>query len=142
MRDLARGTDGDRMARHIATGLASVLVAAALAGGARLWTLGEHCTESRARLDAAESSLRELHERVGRYPAPSDVIGNRERIAVVERDLRGHTETATDWRGRIERLEAQVHEITTRATARPDPFTGTMGRALESRIERLEQKKR
>jgi len=39
---------------------------------------------------------------------------------------------------RITNLEQQVYEIKTKPSSRPDPFTGTMGRALEKRIIELE----
>ena len=35
----------------------------------------------------------------------------------------------------IERLDQQVHELTTYPAARPDKFTGTMGRELEERLD-------
>ena len=39
---------------------------------------------------------------------------------------------------RINRLEDKVYEISTKASARPDPFTGTDGRDLDKRIRALE----
>jgi hypothetical protein len=41
---------------------------------------------------------------------------------------------------RISNLEAAVYNLTKKPTARPDPFTGTMGRELEARIKALEGK--
>lgn len=41
---------------------------------------------------------------------------------------------------RIATLETQVRELTTSPKARPDPFTGSMGRELEARIRELEEK--
>lgn len=39
---------------------------------------------------------------------------------------------------RIIRLEGQVYEMRSSPSARPDPFTGSMGRELRERIEALE----
>ena len=45
-----------------------------------------------------------------------------------------------DERGlRIIRLEQQVDELLNKPLARPDPFTGTMGRMMEERIKDLEE---
>ena len=45
-----------------------------------------------------------------------------------------------DERGmRIVRLEQQVDELLNKPLARPDPFTGTMGRMMEERIKDLEE---
>ena len=41
---------------------------------------------------------------------------------------------------RISNLEAIVYNLTNKPSARPDPFTGTMGKALEERIKALEGK--
>lgn len=40
---------------------------------------------------------------------------------------------------RINRLEDKVYEMSTRPSARPDPFTGTQGRELDQRLKALEQ---
>jgi hypothetical protein len=40
----------------------------------------------------------------------------------------------------IDRLRDDMSSITTKPSARPDPFTGTEGRALERRLDRLEGK--
>ena len=134
----ASESNGDRLARYVATGMASLLVATVLAGGTRLWTLSEHCTESRARLAILEQGVRELYERLERYPPPSQLDGNRERLAAVERDLKGHQDTSIEWRDRISSLEKRMHELMTEPQTRPDPFTGTQGRELQRRIDRLE----
>jgi hypothetical protein len=39
---------------------------------------------------------------------------------------------------KLEKADARLQKLATNANARPDPFTGTEGRALERRIDRLE----
>lgn len=49
-----------------------------------------------------------------------------------------HNREAEQWKQRILALEQKMYEMSTRSTIRPDPFTGSMGRALEERIQALE----
>ena len=56
-----------------------------------------------------------------------------------EKHVAEHDRTAEEWKARIVTLERQVEEIKTKAGARADPFTGTMGKALETRIQAVEQ---
>jgi hypothetical protein len=50
-----------------------------------------------------------------------------------------HNSESESWKQRIIRLENQIYELQTLPKARPDAFTGAMGKALESRIEQLEE---
>ena len=61
------------------------------------------------------------------------------RLGKVEADWINHQTLSEERKDRILELEREVRELTTNANARPDPFTGTMGRELSRRIERLEQ---
>jgi hypothetical protein len=56
-----------------------------------------------------------------------------------EKHVMEHDRSAEEWRARILTLERQMEEIKTKAGARADPFTGTMGKALETRIQAVEQ---
>ena len=51
-----------------------------------------------------------------------------------------HFRSAADWYRRITELERDVHALQRRPAARPDPFTGTEGRALDERIKKLERR--
>jgi hypothetical protein len=55
-----------------------------------------------------------------------------------EKHVSDHDLEANEWKERIKKLEKQVEELQTRSGARADPFTGTMGKALEMRIEAVE----
>jgi predicted pyridoxine 5'-phosphate oxidase superfamily flavin-nucleotide-binding protein len=56
-----------------------------------------------------------------------------------EKHIMEHDRNAEEWRARIRTLERQVEELKTNGTARADPFTGTMGKALEMRIQAVEK---
>jgi hypothetical protein len=54
--------------------------------------------------------------------------------------IAGVKDTLTERNLRITNLEQKVYELAEKPKARPDPFTGTMGKELEQRInERIEQ---
>ncbi len=54
--------------------------------------------------------------------------------------IAGVRDTLTERNLRITNLEQKVYELSEKPKARPDPFTGTMGKALEQRLnERIEQ---
>lgn len=59
-------------------------------------------------------------------------------VSALEARLSDHKQSAEEWKSRIERTERGIHELSSVATARPDPFTGTEGRALERRLDALE----
>jgi len=52
-----------------------------------------------------------------------------------------HYREDEEWKNRIRQLEQWRYNFSTHQTALPDPFTGTMGKELEGRIERLENGK-
>jgi hypothetical protein len=63
----------------------------------------------------------------------------------VERDIgalkaivKGNADTLHERGIRIGNLEEKVYELRNKPSSRPDPFTGTEGRALEQRIQELE----
>jgi hypothetical protein len=59
--------------------------------------------------------------------------------ARAEKHILDHDREANEWKERIKRLEVQMEAVQTRGSARADPFTGTMGKALEMRIKAVEQ---
>lgn len=67
--------------------------------------------------------------------------GARREIAELRALTIGNRDTLIERGIRIMNLEQQVYELKTKATARADPFTGTMGRMLEERIKDLEEAK-
>jgi hypothetical protein len=69
------------------------------------------------------------HEELVRHRAMLDDIDGRCRTNTVSRERNERI---------IDRLEREVSELRNHPQARPDPFTGTEGRALRDRIERLE----
>jgi hypothetical protein len=60
------------------------------------------------------------------------------RLAVSETHVETHEKSAGEWKQRILENERALRQMRTSPEARPDPFTGTEGRQLEMRIERLE----
>jgi hypothetical protein len=61
-------------------------------------------------------------------------------IAESRHHIDSHNAESGEWKRRIIVLEDKVYGLSTKATTRPDPFTGTMGRELEERIKELERK--
>jgi len=58
--------------------------------------------------------------------------------ARAEKHVVDHDREANEWKERIKRLELQMEAVQTQSMARADPFTGTMGKALEMRIQAVE----
>ena len=71
-----------------------------------------------------------------------EVAELREKIALVGTKETAHLQEAEIHIARISKLESQVESLMTQPQARKDPFTGTEGRALEARVDALEQKVR
>lgn len=71
------------------------------------------------------------------------IVNDLNAIAIVTAENRLHREnhdrTSNYWISEIEKLRANVHELQVNPTARKDPFTGTEGRDLARRIQRLER---
>ena len=61
-------------------------------------------------------------------------------IAEARHHIDSHNAESLEWKRRIVDLELKVYNMAAQPTARPDPFTGAMGRMLEERIKDLEQK--
>jgi hypothetical protein len=61
-------------------------------------------------------------------------------IGNLKASVEGLRQTLVERNLRITNLEQKVYELAEKPKARPDPFTGTMGKELEQRInERIEQ---
>lgn len=54
------------------------------------------------------------------------------------REVAGNSEHIKDHIDRVRKAESRLHALSSNANSRPDPFTGTEGRQLERRIDRLE----
>jgi len=122
--------------------VAAVVAIIVLIGG--IW-LGLRDVNHSVSAIQSEYSIDRFCERVGNCPCFErmrqtviNIVQADERLAEVQKS---HEREAEQWKTRIERLESQVYDILTKSNARPDPFTGTMGRELEDRINRLELKK-
>ena len=50
-----------------------------------------------------------------------------------------HETEANYWKQRIDRNRDEIRKIMKSPSARPDPFTGTEGKELERRIDKLER---
>ena len=122
---------GDKLARHVATGIASLVGIAIVAAGSTLFVHSGAIAEFRVRCEQARAELFELHDRIAQYPSAADLNGCRGRIEALERYL------AVD-QHRMDKLELAMEEMQRKPAARPDPFTGTEGRELERRIKQLE----
>jgi hypothetical protein len=93
----------------------------------------------------ADQAAPRLCSRIGECPVCERLIGvateAKLSIAAAEHHIDSHNREAEQWKQRILALEQKLYDMSTRSTARPDPFTGSMGRALEDRIEALESRK-
>jgi hypothetical protein len=122
---------GDKLARHVATGIASLVGVAIVAGSGVVLSNRLAIVELTAKCEETRGSVFELHNTLSQYPSAGDLNGCRGRIEALERYL------AVD-QHRMDKLEKMVEELTHKPDARPDPFTGTQGAALERRIKELE----
>jgi len=72
-----------------------------------------------------------------------DILSKIELMAVqsvqTRSDLHAHIEEAKYWKDEITDMRKTVTSLREDASARKDPFTGTEGRYLRERVERLEQ---
>lgn len=70
-----------------------------------------------------------------------DRIGDLEsRLSAAVAAAESHFDEAERWKDRIQELETDARRQQRDPTARPDPWTGTEGRANRDRIDQLERK--
>lgn len=122
---------GDRLARHVATGIASLIGIAIVAAGSVIYTNSVAIARLAEKCESGTAKLFELHDRISQYPSAADIAGCRQRVEVIERyiELDKH---------RIGKLEDAVKDLERKPSSRADPFTGSEGRELERRIKQLE----
>jgi len=84
-----------------------------------------------------EQAAPRLCERIG--ICTSKTGGARDDDAAVWAVIHGMRQTLNEREARISHLEEKVYEISSKPSARPDPFTGTEGRELSRRLEALEK---
>ena len=110
----------------VAIAIFTALLTAAIGQGILVWrdasVLSSRVSELRSAVDANTESLRVLGQ-----------IANSNAIHRYE-----HERQADHWIKQIEENERNVQDLLRNSGARPDPFTGTQGRALDDRIRRLE----
>lgn len=126
---------GDKLAQHVATGVASLIGIAIVAAGGALYANSLAIAELQQKCAGTRDDVFELHNTLSAYPSAGDLIGCRERIAKLERY------EAVD-QHRMDKLEKTVEDLARKPDARPDPFTGTEGRELRNRIEFLESNRK
>jgi hypothetical protein len=89
-----------------------------------------------------EQTVERLCKRIGECPLCDKLqalaADSKSAIAEARHHIDSHNAESAEWKRRIIILEEKVYALSTRASARPDPFTGSMGRALEERIQALE----
>jgi hypothetical protein len=124
---------GDRLARHVATGIASLIGIAIVAAGGVLYANSVAIAELQQKCAATRDDVFELHATLSAYPSAGDLIGCRGRVEKLER-----YETLDQHR--MDKLEKTVEDLARKPDARPDPFTGTEGRELRNRLEALEKR--
>lgn len=110
----------------VAVAAAAALVVAAVTNGVALWSDVRLLSAAVARI---ESDLTTVDTALARIAVESSANS----VHRVE-----HQRTVDKWIEQIERNRDAIAEIREKASARADPFTGTEGRALRDRIERLE----
>lgn len=110
----------------VAVAVFTALLTAAIGQGILVWrdtsVLSSRVAELRSAVDANTESLRVLGQ-----------IANTNAIHRQE-----HERSAERWIKQIEENERNLQELLRNSGARPDPFTGTEGRALDERIRKLE----
>ena len=92
----------------------------------------------------AWSDLRNLRDSVARLESDVDIVDST--LATIAAQAHAntihrveHDRNAERWINQILENERDIREFQRAPKARPDPFTGTEGAALRSRIEQLEQ---
>lgn len=110
----------------VAIAVAGALVVAAVTNGVALWSDVRLLSAAVARM---ESDLTELDATLARIAI--ETSANTVHRAEHERQ-------SERWIEQIERNRDAIEALKEKPSARPDPFTGTEGRALSDRIERLE----
>lgn len=82
---------GDRLAKHVATSVASLIAIAIVAAGGRLWALSDADSERGARLVVVEREVVELHEyiehinrRFDAYPGVAELGRCGQRLEALE----------------------------------------------------------
>lgn len=135
MNEVDRASDepGNRLAKLVATGLASVIGIAIVAVGGTVISNSSAIADLRARCVATKDSIFELHSTLSGYPSATDLMGCSGRLQALE-----HYKAIDDHR--MGKLEKTVEDLQHNASARPDPFTGTEGRELDRRIKELERR--
>jgi hypothetical protein len=112
----------------IAIAVAGALVVAAVTNGVALWSDVRLLSAAVARM---ESDLTELDATLARISI--ETSANTVHRAEHERQ-------SERWIEQIERNRDAIEALKEKPSARPDPFTGTEGRQLRERIERLEER--
>lgn len=84
-----------------------------------------------------------LSERITEVSRRKQQIGTRQdklarEISVLSEHTSDHDESAKEWQNRIRELERHLRTLQSNPNARPDPWTGTEGRAEARRVDRLE----
>jgi hypothetical protein len=129
----AEDDSGDRLARHVATGVASLIGIAIVAAGGAIYSNSLAIARLAEKCEARSADVFELHDTLNQYPSAADLIGCRQRLEKLEQYQ------ALDHH-RMDKLEKLVDELARKPEARPDPFTGSEGRELRGRIESLERR--
>jgi hypothetical protein len=107
------------------------------------WVIGSLYNDIRHISD--EQTSERLCARISECPVCDKLLSFVDDYRVSNSEVKIHRESdAKEFREmqrRLLDLEQRTYELSTKSSARPDPFTGTMGRAMEERIHALEQKK-
>ena len=118
--------EGQAGAYKVAIAVFTALLVTAIGQGVLVWrdasVLSSRVAELRHAVDANTESLRVLGQ-----------IANANAIHRQE-----HERSAARWIKQIEQNERDLQDLLRNSGARPDPFTGTQGRALDDRIRKLE----
>lgn len=107
------------------------------------WVIGSLYNDIRHISD--EQSTERLCARISECPVCDKLLAFVDDYRVSNSEVKIHRESdAREFREmqrRLLDLEQRTYELSTKASARPDPFTGAMGKALEDRIHTLEQRR-
>ena len=112
----------------VAIAIAAALVVAAVTNGIAVWSDVRLLSSAVSRI---ESDLATLDVTLARVAIETSANS----VHRVE-----HQRQSDQWIKQIERNRDAIEALREKPSARPDPFTGTEGRELKQRIERLEER--
>ena len=124
---------------HVLTLVATAALSAAVAASGAILLSWRDLGIFESRLDVLNSDVESIKRQLRTVDLTDAAIAKQ----VAENSIHRieHEKSAERWIDQIIENENDIHDLQSRTSARPDPFTGTQGRELRKRIEKLEENK-